>query len=421
MSAWQFLFRRRRPRWAPARGLLAVTTVTALVAGVTPADAAEPSPQPQRGRLVAPHDAPRGGLATGELAAATITDLRVEAVNALSPIPSGGSWSYQVRVTNTGSTSYGALKLDVYQEWPEDIPASAVTYQVSRDGGPTTNVPLTATFYGLYHTTVLTGATGTFALSPGASTGFAVTVTPGPSASFGRVYLDEVVTNGPDSTLPQARFGFRWVEDFTSEAFVNQAYVDFLNRAPDRGGLTYWARQVRSGLPRGNLAYHLARQPEYLIKLVWGYYEATLGRPGDDEGTLYWARLLLYGKLTEAQVAAYFYASEEYYRTAGSDPTWVEKLYRQILGRPADPGGRDFWVGVARERGRHMVAYHFYQSLESRQARVRALYARLLNRAADPGGLDHWSQVILDRGDVALAAFLAGSDEYLTVAQDLRA
>ncbi|MFZ5850911.1 MAG: DUF4214 domain-containing protein [Actinomycetota bacterium] len=421
MSAWQLLFRRRRPRWAPARGLLAVATVTALAAGVTPAYAADPSPQPPRGRLVAPHDAPSAGARAGGLAAATITDLQVSAVNALSAVPSGSVWTYQVQVTNTGSTSYPSLKLGVYQEWPGDIPATAVSYQVARDGGPTTTVPLTATFYGLYHVTVLTGATAAFSLVPGGRTTFAVTITPGTSASFGRIYLDEVVTNGPDSTLPKARFGFRWVEDFTSEAFVNQAYVDFLNRSPDRDGLTYWARQVRGGLPRGNLAYHLARQPEYLIKLVWGYYEATLGRPGDDEGTLYWARLLLYGKLTEAQVAAYFYASDEYYRTAGSDPVWVEKLYRQILGRPSDPGGRDFWVGVTRERGRHVVAYHFYQSLESRQARVRALYTKLLNRAADPGGLNHWSQVILDRGDVALAAFLAGSDEYLAVAQDLRA
>lgn len=411
-----------RPVRRIVRGLVVLGLAAGVLAGAGPAGAATPTPEPRGGRLTAPEGttAP-GGTARGDLAAATITDISIAAVNELPAIPAGQAWTYTVRVTNNASTAYSSLALDVYQSWPDQVPPSAVGYSLARDGGAAAPVTLTAQYLADPNVTVLTGSSATFALAAGASTTFTVTVTPGSSASFGRVYLDEAVRSGADSTTPQARFGFRWVDDFPSEAFVDKAYFDFLGRSPDQGGLTYWARLVRGGLPRGELAFAFARQPEYLDTLVNGFYLSTLGRAGDPGGVAYWSGLIRDGRLTEAQVAAYFYASDEFYRAAGSDPAWVDQLYQRILGRPADTGGRDYWVRVTAQQGRHAVAYTFYQSLESRRVRVSNLYAALLYRLPDAGGREYWSDVVLRRGDLALAAFLAGSDEYLALSQDLRA
>lgn len=411
-----------RPVRRIVRGLVVLGLTAGVLATAGPAGAATPTPDPRGGRLTAPAGATRpSGTAAGSLAAATISDVTVEAVNELPPIPAGGSWTYTVKVINNAATAYSALALDIYQSWPDQIPADAVGYSLARDGGTATPVSLTAQYLPDPNVTVLTGSSATFSLASGASTTFTVTVTPGSSASFGRIYLDEAVKSGADSTTPKARFGFRWVDDFASEAFVDKAYFDFLGRSPDRGGLTYWAGLVRGGLVRGELAFAFARQPEYLDTLVNGFYLSTLGRTGDPGGVAYWSGLIRDRKLTEAQVAAYFYASDEFYRTAGSDPAWVDELYQRILGRPADTAGRDYWVGVTAQQGRHAVAYTFYQSLESRRVRVSNLYAALLYRLPDAGGRDYWSDVVLQRGDLALAAFLAGSDEYLALSQDLRA
>ena len=114
-----------------------------------------------------------------------------------------------------------------------------------------------------------------------------------------------------------------------------------------------------------------------------------------------------------AQVAAHFYASDEYYRRAGSTPTaWVRDLYQEVLGRAADPAGLAFWVARTTVVPRPVIALDFHQSLESRRDRVAALFQALLARTPDPGGWAHWAGVLADGRDLDLAVFLAGSDEY---------
>jgi hypothetical protein len=113
-------------------------------------------------------------------------------------------------------------------------------------------------------------------------------------------------------------------------------------------------------------------------------------------------------------VAAEFYASDEYFWGAGgTNHRWVEDLYRQILRRPADPGGLQHWAGRADAgTARSVIARSFYQSSESRRTRVDSLYRSLLGRAPDAAGARHWVAVLANGRDVELAAFLASSTEY---------
>ncbi|MCO5166432.1 MAG: DUF4214 domain-containing protein [Planctomycetes bacterium] len=93
---------------------------------------------------------------------------------------------------------------------------------------------------------------------------------------------------------------------------------------------------------------------------------------------------------------------------------FVERLYHDVLGRPADPGGLDAHVQTLRRgSSRAEVARTFVCSTEHLERWVEGEYARLLRRSADPGGRD-----AAVRGLQAgarwedLTAGLAASDEY---------
>ena len=90
----------------------------------------------------------------------------------------------------------------------------------------------------------------------------------------------------------------------------------------------------------------------------------------------------------------------------------VDKLYQDTLGRPADAGGKAYWVAATAKHGRTWVAYSLYQSSESCHTRVENMYAALLGRAPDSGGWDYWAGQVKAKGDLVLAAQLASSSEY---------
>jgi len=53
-----------------------------------------------------------------------------------------------------------------------------------------------------------------------------------------------------------------------------------------------------------------------------------------------------------------------------------------------------------------------FRSAESRRTRVVDLYDLLLDREPDPDGREYWVGVLERFPDIALAVFLAASDEY---------
>jgi hypothetical protein len=198
------------------------------------------------------------------------------------------------------------------------------------------------------------------------------------------------------------------------EAFIDEAYLDFVGALPSRSDRSAWVSRFRGGsLDRFSFGYELARTPEYITSVVDKFYRDTLGRASDPLGAANWRNALLSG-MTEAQVGSGFYGSDEYYLLSGGTPEgWVTALYRALLQRSPDPQGLAHWVATMRALDRPTLAQSFYQSLESRQLRTRALYGRFLDRDVDPSGIATWPPVLLVQGDLRLAAFLASSEEYL--------
>ena len=162
-----------------------------------------------------------------------------------------------------------------------------------------------------------------------------------------------------------------------------------------------------------HLTSALAASDEWAGARVEDLYQRVLGRSSDPNGRAMWVRKIAGGYRLE-DVAAGFYGSNEYYVKAGdTDRAYVQSLYRDILGRGADPTGLESWIRkLNRGMGRTTVATGFYGSYESAADRVTDLYRIILGRGVDPTGLSTWTKKVIRSGDIVLAATLATSDEY---------
>jgi subtilisin family serine protease len=199
------------------------------------------------------------------------------------------------------------------------------------------------------------------------------------------------------------------------EAFVKASYQDFLSRQPNPDELTAQSTALSTGaISRADFLTSMSRSDEWLSAIVTKMYQDTLQRDPDPTGLAGWVTALRTNQWTVAQVASFFYASNEYYtdHAGNSDSTWVTLLYQKLLNRSPDPLGLAQWVAQTRTNGRSWVASNFYQSDESRMKRVQSLYQTLLSRDPDPVGWAWWKGTILTTGDLVLATQIAGSDEY---------
>lgn len=196
-----------------------------------------------------------------------------------------------------------------------------------------------------------------------------------------------------------------------THAFVQQVHQLFLGRAATAAEAAELAHLMHVGGPAA-LTGRLALSSEWAGVRVEGLYRTILGRSPDAGGRAYWLDQLRRGRTLES-VATGFYGSDEYFAAVGgSNDAFVDSLYRRLLQREPDAGGRQHWLGhMWFGMGRASVADSFYASLESRRQRVDALYAEVLGRAPDPGGRAFWVERLPALGDVALASHLAASDE----------
>jgi hypothetical protein len=97
-----------------------------------------------------------------------------------------------------------------------------------------------------------------------------------------------------------------------------------------------------------------------------------------------------------------------------SNAGFVQQLYQDLLGRPAEDAGLTFWSGLL-DQGfpRAQVVAGVLSSLEYRIRVVQGLYQQLLHRAADANGLQTFTTLLGQNGSVEqVEALIVGSDEY---------
>lgn len=238
-----------------------------------------------------------------------------------------------------------------------------------------------------------------------------------PASAHGSAADTAAAARTPAVTAVAAAASVDHLTSDSVEAFVRAAYLDFLGRSPSTNELRYWGPLIQAGtVQRWQLTQELARSPEWLTGVITGFYRDTLGRGPDSTGLAYWISAARAG-MPIADIAAQFYASDEYFRTVGrSDlPTWVQALYRALLHRTGEPAGVTSWVRlISSGTPRQSAAISFYQSIETVQVRIEALYQELLGRSAEAAGLASWPDIVRARGDLTLAASIAESAEYFT-------
>lgn len=197
-----------------------------------------------------------------------------------------------------------------------------------------------------------------------------------------------------------------------SERYLAAVFGTLLEREPSAGEIATWRPAVEHG-DLSSVTRAVSSSDEWAAVNVAALYRSALRREPDPAGKDLWVGRIRRGA-TLQQAAAALYGSGEYYATAGSSPEgFVDSLYRDLLGRPADPGGLVTWTRrLAAGTSRDSVAAALYGSGEARSRRVAERYDAVLERPADPGGEQFWTGRLRSGDDSSLVAALGSSGEF---------
>lgn len=206
------------------------------------------------------------------------------------------------------------------------------------------------------------------------------------------------------------------ITDGTSN-FVSLLYVDLLGRLPDAAGLAFYRDLLAAGRTRTQVATLLLNSAEVHQRLIADAYLSFLHRTVDPAGASYWLAALNAG-LSDEGLYAGILSTPEYFagRALGTNDGYIESLYQDLLGRPADPDAKAFWLaqlGGGTTRGGMATA--LLGGAEYRTRLVSGWYQRYLRRSADPSGQATLLALLNGgaRAETALATLL-GSPEYAT-------
>lgn len=123
----------------------------------------------------------------------------------------------------------------------------------------------------------------------------------------------------------------------------------------------------------GAWAYDIAGNAGHMYRL----YKAAFDRVPDEAGLGYWMKVMDNGATGE-QIAAGFIGGSEFTDTYGSTVTnelFLTKLYANVLDRPYDQAGFDFWMDSLQNHGisRAAVLDQFAESAENQTAVIGAI------------------------------------------------
>lgn len=197
--------------------------------------------------------------------------------------------------------------------------------------------------------------------------------------------------------------------------YVNSIYQMLQGRTADISGLAQFATELNTGVSRIETVQAVWNSPEYLGKIVDKLYNTYLRRNADAGGRANWVNALQSG-MSEDDLTIAFLTSGEYANRFGNgNQAFVDSLYKDILGRTADKGGRDYWIGQLNAgMTRANLTLTFLTSTEKYAKVIDALYTQFLKRNADNYGRQYYLQQ-LQSGAInawTLSQMLIASDEY---------
>jgi hypothetical protein len=196
----------------------------------------------------------------------------------------------------------------------------------------------------------------------------------------------------------------------TTSAVVTGFYYDLLHRQPSPAELAGWTAALQTGVTPLQIAQDFLNSAEYRTTLIRSNFERLLGRDPSSHELFAWLNEMKTG-VGGQQLTASLAASDEFYLDNGGTYTpWLNALYHDVLGRPADAAGLAAWHrelldGVPRSQ----VVVGLVYSAENFNQQITAAYHNLLNRLPDAGGAAAWlaalaQGVTVEQMDAAMAA-----------------
>ncbi|MEJ7585900.1 MAG: DUF4214 domain-containing protein [Acidimicrobiales bacterium] len=202
------------------------------------------------------------------------------------------------------------------------------------------------------------------------------------------------------------------------DRFVHAAFYDILDRLAFPTATAYYAGRVQGGEPRSFVARSLTGSSEYRTLTLNQIHLDFLDRLATPAEKAVYGPLLRDGH--RRTVEASILASGEYYTAAGgTNPGFVDALYDDVLGRPADASGRAAFVAqLAGGRSRAQVASSMVASREGRSVQVKARYLEYLRRPVDSIAHTYWRDRLHAGTSIeALIISLVSSNEYFVKTQ----
>jgi uncharacterized protein YkwD len=165
--------------------------------------------------------------------------------------------------------------------------------------------------------------------------------------------------------------------------FVTLLYNNVLHRAPDAPGQQAWVNYINAGHSRSEVLTGFSESPEFangtapqVQQGLWvgdanaakvaRLYDAVFDRLPDAVGEANWTTALQ-GGLSLQAAADGFVGSNEFQARYGAlnNSQFVQQLYLNVLGRPADQGGLDNWSNfIAAGHSRAEVVIGLSESAE---------------------------------------------------------
>lgn len=204
-----------------------------------------------------------------------------------------------------------------------------------------------------------------------------------------------------------------------SGAFVRRTYLDLFDRQPTSTELFNAASDLNDGNPSiGQYLSSLVQGSAYQSKTggVTRLYRAFFLRPPDTPGLQYWWDGVNNGRSLH-RIANIMASSAEFIERYGNltNADYVDRVYQNVLGRPADPDGKAHWVGELesgkRTRGQVMVGFSEsseYKGQWKATNDVIITFFAALHRVPTAAELTNW----IGSSNVSLATSLLRSRSY---------
>jgi hypothetical protein len=188
------------------------------------------------------------------------------------------------------------------------------------------------------------------------------------------------------TTLPPAAYA-----PFSSaQELVKQQYRDVMRREATANDLSYWSSRVGNSWSPGQFIAYMetSTEADNRVHAVTRLYKAYFLRNPDHSGLTYWLNRRGEGR-TLVSISQSFATSSEFRNRYGSlsNSQFVDRVYRNVLGRAADASGTTYWksrLDAGMPRGQVMA--NFSQSSEyvrstNNGVYVVGIHAALLQRA----------------------------------------